>query len=543
MPGTHHNECDSSALLARSSREKHGDGVLSVDHALELAGGWSTFQWRLLCCLGGCMGFASAHMLCPIFLIPRMMEYWQLSAGESSMQASVFFAGYCVGVILWAGISDRCGRRPATVYAFAVGNVSGIASFFAPTYALFVLFRFACGVGVAGAKNGCFLLATEFAPPAARARVGALISYLWLCGLLYLVASAWLLQHLPWRWLVLSYLPALPVQFILLSLLPESPRFLLVASEPDKARQVILNVFKANGRVPPSPLVLQTAGRKAASSSGAGGSSFSSGSTFGELWRRNVWAKTVTVGTCQGVCTMVFYAITFDPRTNAAAGSLYLGALLGALVELPAYMLLVPMTNRLGRRLAYSIFFVMSAASLFALHLSLASQTSAVGEDVREDGAGGGEKAGHTDHFHVMHTQGHVTGGTVATSAPSANWLAVACALSGRFASVAATNVAYIVAAEAYPTSCRNSAVGWGTGCGRIGAMAAPAIMLSLPSPLIVFTLLCLGCAALVWRLPETAGAALADVAGGTAPGAADGRMSDDDADGRADRDSQSDRE
>ena len=28
------------------------------------------FQWRLLCCLGGCMAFASAHMLCPILELP-----------------------------------------------------------------------------------------------------------------------------------------------------------------------------------------------------------------------------------------------------------------------------------------------------------------------------------------------------------------------------------------------------------------------------------------------------------------------------------------
>jgi hypothetical protein len=33
---------------------------------------------------------------------------------------------------------------------------------------------------------------------------------------------------------------------------------------------------------------------------------------------------------------MIFYGITFDPATNAAAGNLYLGALLGAVVEAPA---------------------------------------------------------------------------------------------------------------------------------------------------------------------------------------------------------------
>ena len=50
---------------------------------------------------------------------------------------------------------------------------------------------------------------------------------------------------------------------------------------------------------------------------------------------------------------------------------------------------------------------------------------------------------------------------------------------------VAQVNVAYIVAAESFPTLCRNSAIGWGTGCGRIGAMIAPLIMTSVASPLV----------------------------------------------------------
>ena len=518
-----------AALLERHSHDEscHGASApISIDDALELAGGWSTFQWRLLCCLGGCMAFASAHMLCPIFLIPRMMESWHLTAGASSLQASVFFAGYIAGVVLWAGISDRRGRRPATNMAFAIGNLSGIASFFAPSYATFVALRFVCGVGVAGAKNGCFLIATEFAPPNARARVGALISYLWLGGLLYLVVAAWVLRSLAWRWLVLAYVPGLVAQYLLNSLLPESPRFLLVAGEADRAHLVLLNIFRTNGRRPPAPMVLRRPPLAAAGGSGGreGGGAASAAASFCELWRRGLRLKSAIVGLCQGVCTMVFYAITFDPATNAASGNLYLGALLGALVELPAYALLAPATNRLGRRASYSAFLALSAAFLVAQHFSTFHA------------APRGQSSHETHHHHHHHAAAAAAAapdadaafdaapdsvdaasaeaGGLGASAAAVNWGAVVAALGGRFASVAAVNVAYIVSAESYPTSCRNSAVGWGTGCGRIGAMVAPVIMLSLPSPLLVFTALSLLCAALVWQLPETAGASLADVVG-----------------------------
>ena len=528
--------------------------ALSVDRALELAGGWSTFQRRLMFYLSGAMAASSAHMLCPIFLIPRMMQTWHLSAAASSLQSSVFFVGYCVGVVLWASVSDSRGRRPATVMAFAIGNVSGILSFFTPSYALFVLMRFVCGVGVAGAKNGCFLLATEFAPPAARARVGALISYAWLVGLLYLVGVAWALQHAHWRWLVLAYIPALVIQLLLSGLLPESPRFLLVLGETERARQGILSIFEANGRAPPEPLTLRRphaaagngeagAGRDRPGAGGSGGSNGGGGggdiygstsssgasSTFAQLWRRDLRQTSLIIGFCQGVCTMVFYAITFDPRTNAAAGDLYLGALLGALVELPAYALLEPLTNGMGRKRSYCAFLALSALCLLALHLAMVREEASEAE-AEASAARISSAALHAGDGSIPHPQ-VAAADTPAADTPAAgghaNWHAMVFALGGRFASVAAVNVAYIVSAEIYPTSCRNSAVGWGTGCGRIGAIVAPMLMLKAPQPLLIFMALCLVATALVSLLPETAGRSLADVPLPRAPDAAD-RLSQD---------------
>ena len=510
------------ALLALGDGHERG---LSVDECLEMAGGWSNYQWRLILILACVQASSAAHLLAPIFLIPRLGETWQLSPGAASLLSSVFFAGYCVGVVVWAWVSDSQGRRPATVLSFALGNVSGIASFFAPNYATFVLLRFFCGVGIAGAKNSTFMLATEFAPPGARARVGALISYAWLTGLLVLVGSAWTLQGLAWRWLVVTYAPAALLQIFLPRLLPESPRFSLVVGESERARLAILAVFRANGRAPPEPLTLRRPPPAAAprAADEPGGSRHSGAPAQGAFWQ--LWATaearrhTAVLGLCQGVCTMIFYGLTFDPSTNAAAGDLYLGALLGALVELPAYMMLEPLTNSIGRRRSYCAFLLLSAASLMLLDHAL-SHTGA-----------------HEDHSARLHAHGHhrpepsfesplaeeldaapheprslLEGEAAATRRAPPNPLAMAAALCGRFSSVAAVNVAYIVAAELFPTSCRNTAVGWGTGCGRIGAILAPSLMLATAHPLVLFATLSLLAAGLVWLLPESVGTSLADV-------------------------------
>ena len=49
--------------------------------------------------------------------------------------------------------------------------------------------------------------------------------------------------------------------------LPESPRFLLVAGEVERAKLVVRQVFKANGAPPPEPLCLQQPAASGASHS------------------------------------------------------------------------------------------------------------------------------------------------------------------------------------------------------------------------------------------------------------------------------------
>lgn len=77
----------------------------------------------------------------------------------------------------------------------------------------------------------------------------------------------------------------------------------------------------------------------------------------------------------------------------------------------------------------------------------------------------------------------------------------------------------YRTVAEIYPTSCRTSAVGWGTGSGRIGAVLGPHLLLGFTHALPLFAFMCLVAAACVAFLPESVGTALADVLETREPG------------------------
>ena len=170
---------------------------LSVDEALERAGGWSHYQQRLMLWLGLGTATCAVHMLQPIFLLPLID--WDLTATERGLMTTCFFAGYALGVLPWAHVSDRRGRRPTIIVALLIAQVGGVGSFLAPSLGPFLVLRCVCGFGIAGAKNALFLLATEYAPPDARALVSAHISYAWVLGLFFLVAVAYGLRGAHWR--------------------------------------------------------------------------------------------------------------------------------------------------------------------------------------------------------------------------------------------------------------------------------------------------------------------------------------------------------
>ena len=99
---------------------------------------------------------------------------------------------------------------------------------------------------------------------------------------------------------------------------------------------------------------------------------------------------------------------------------------------------LAPATNRLGRRAAYAGFMLVAALACVALQLQM--------PHTRPPAAGANATAAED------------------VAASAVRWGAMAAVLCGRFASVASVNVGYIVSAEIFPTSCRNSGIGWGTG-------------------------------------------------------------------------------
>jgi MFS family permease len=136
-------------------------------------------------------------------------------------------------------------------FTFVVGALSA----FAPSYEYLLVFRGLVGVGVGG-LHVAYTLFSEFLPGSTRSWTLLLLVIFWSVGSMFEAVLAWLtLPTDPFGapgWHALLLFSALPMLGVLLltPLVPESPRYLIVTGQEDRALAVLADVARANGRAP-----------------------------------------------------------------------------------------------------------------------------------------------------------------------------------------------------------------------------------------------------------------------------------------------------
>jgi len=167
-------------------------------------------------------------------------------------------AGYVVGALALAPISDRIGRRNMLLFTMLITGVGALYSALAPDYTNFVLSRVLTGIGVGADLAIVNTYVGEVAPRRNRSRwismifimsaLGALLG-IWLGLFLTTAPAPWpnglsFAQASPtftngWRWMyAIGALLAL-VGIVLRVRLPESPRWLLGQGRVDEADEVV----------------------------------------------------------------------------------------------------------------------------------------------------------------------------------------------------------------------------------------------------------------------------------------------------------------
>ncbi|HEX4251237.1 MAG TPA: MFS transporter [Pseudonocardia sp.] len=201
------------------------------------------------------------------------------TAGASeTLPVSLYLAGYLIGGLVVAPLSDRLGRRAVVKHSLVFAVLGSVVTALATGYGMFVL-----GRGITGIAMGALLAVAntyigEIAPSAARARYTAITFVLCTLGAMVGIGLGLLLTTEPasfpeglpvalagagfasgWRWV---YWVAVIVGVVALAAstrLPESPRWLLDHGRVDRAEAEIAALeARALRRGPlPEPTVVE----------------------------------------------------------------------------------------------------------------------------------------------------------------------------------------------------------------------------------------------------------------------------------------------
>ncbi|KAJ7158296.1 major facilitator superfamily domain-containing protein [Mycena crocata] len=108
---------------------------------------WSRARrWYLTSLAGMLVLNATFASSAPSGIAAQLMEEYNLSEELVILAISLFVAGYVVGPLLWAPLSEEFGRRPIFIYSFAIYTVFQVAAAVAKNGASLLVFRFIGGV-------------------------------------------------------------------------------------------------------------------------------------------------------------------------------------------------------------------------------------------------------------------------------------------------------------------------------------------------------------------------------------------------------------
>jgi SP family xylose:H+ symportor-like MFS transporter len=153
--------------------------------------------------------------------------------------------GCIVGCLIAGKIAEKYGRRPGLMVAALIFAISSLGIALSQGLTYFVIMRFAAGIGVGMASMLCPMYIAEISPAAVRGRNVAINQLTVVLGILITNLCNYFLADTgvdAWRWMFgLGVIPSV-IFLVGVLWLPESPRWLMKAGRPEKAKQVLSKI-------------------------------------------------------------------------------------------------------------------------------------------------------------------------------------------------------------------------------------------------------------------------------------------------------------
>jgi len=202
---------------------------------------YKIFLWSITAALGGFLfGFDTAVISGGEQNIQRMWELSDMMLGQTVAMA---LYGTIIGALFGGIPAQKFGRKPTLVWIAVLFLVSAAGSALSPEVFSLMFFRFIGGLSVGASSVVAPMYISEIAPADKRGRLTALFQFNIVLGILIAYFSNFMIgtgYEESWRWMLgVEAIPA-ALFLIFVFLIPESPRWLIVAgNKVDEARKVL----------------------------------------------------------------------------------------------------------------------------------------------------------------------------------------------------------------------------------------------------------------------------------------------------------------
>lgn len=174
--------------------------------------------------------------------IPYISAYFKLNEYMLGWSVSSILVGCAAGALLAGTLADKYGRRFTLLVCALLFAVSGIGAGLSNQLHIFILFRLIGGLGVGAAAMVSPMYIAEIAPAKWR---GRLVSFYQL-AIVFGILAAYFVNYFfdgsganNWRWMFASQAAPSLLFFLLLLLVPETPRWLIMKEKVNAAREVL----------------------------------------------------------------------------------------------------------------------------------------------------------------------------------------------------------------------------------------------------------------------------------------------------------------
>jgi len=192
---------------------------------------------------------------------PFYEKFFNLTSSfEIGWAMSSALAGCLIGALIAGAISDKFGRKKLLIGAGFMFTLSAVGTALAPTFPLFVIYRFIGGIGIGIASTLSPMYIAEVSPADIRGRFVSINQLTIVIGILMAQCINWLIarpvpenasaeyilnswngQH-GWRWMFAAETVPAFLFFILMFFIPESPRWLVKNAKKDNAAQILKRI-------------------------------------------------------------------------------------------------------------------------------------------------------------------------------------------------------------------------------------------------------------------------------------------------------------